>query len=129
LARRLQSFCRDVLHSFRLKWLYKRTRPERKIHAFLCRLPFRWSLLIDRCLYSAIRLLGSPSSDEIFVLDICKRRFFKKSYFENTKLYPFEEGRFWGIGDYDSYLSDFYGADYMTPKKWGHVADYSQVIV
>ena len=129
VTRKLQSICRDALHTFRLKWLYKRTAPERKLHAFLCRLPFRWSLWIDQCLYKTIQILGSSKSDDIFVLDICKRRFFKKSYFEDTKLYTFGDHQFWGIGDYDSYLSDFYGADYMTPKKWGHVEDYSQVIV
>lgn len=127
LTRKLQVLFRNVLQSFRLKYLYKRTRPERKLHAFLCRLPFSFNLCVDRMLYRTIKLLGSKKSSDYFSLDVCERMFFRKSFFDDTVLYPFEDGVFWGIREYDEYLCDFYGPDYMTPKKWGHVDDYSTV--
>ncbi len=127
ITRKLQIFFRNMLQSFRLKWHYKRTAPQRKLHVLLCFLPFRVSLWIDRLLYKAIALLGSKSSDQIFALDVGRNMFFKKSFFENTQLYRFEDGEFWGIRDYDEYLTLQYGPDYMTPVKWGHVEDYSTV--
>ena len=129
LGKKMQVFLRNALQSFRLKFQYKITAPERKLHVLLCYLPFPVSLAIDRFLYRSIRLLGNKTSEEYFALDVCKRMFFKKSYFDRTRLYQFEGGEFWGIEEYDEYLSDFYGPDYMTPKKWGHVEDYSEVIV
>ena len=41
--------------------------------------------------------------------------------------YVFEDTRFYGIKDYNYYLTQEYGADYMTPKQWSHLPDYSEV--
>lgn len=129
LTKKLQVFFLRCLQSFRLKYYHKKTNPNRKVFLMLCKLPFSVSLVIDRMLYDAIKLLGSKNSGQVFTLDIWEHLFFKKEFFEKTCLYPFEGGQFWGIGDYDSYLRQVYGNDYMTPRKWGHVADYSDVIV
>ena len=43
--------------------------------------------------------------------------------------YSFEDSEFFGFRDYDRYLSNKYGNDYMTPKKWSHISDYDHVTV
>ena len=128
-GKKIQMKLRDILRSFRMRYYYKYTDPKRKLHVFLCELPWKVNLCLDHMLIGLIRLLGSKQSNEYISFDVCPRVFFKKSFFDRTRLYPFEGGEFWGIEDYDEYLSDFYGPDYMTPQKWGHVEDYSEVIV
>ena len=128
LVLKLQLLLWKALQTFRRKWLYKRTAPNRRLHVLLCRLPFRWSLGIDRFLYNSIRLLGNKKSNQIIVLDVGKFQQYDKKFFENRALYKFEDGEFWGVRDYDEYLRMIYG-DYMTPNKWGHIEDYSAVVV
>jgi hypothetical protein len=53
---------------------------------------------------------------EIFPASLMKQ---KEYVFEDTTLYGFE--------DYDRYLTKVYGADYMTPRKWTHLEDYTVV--
>lgn len=43
--------------------------------------------------------------------------------------YAFEDTAFYGIKDYHTYLLAEYGADYMTPKKWAHLEDYTNVVI
>lgn len=126
-AKKLQLNLMRALQSYRCRWYHAKAHPNKKAHAFLTKLPKGLALSIDRGLLSAIKVLGAKKSGEIFALDVREPYFFPKRYFENMVRYPFEGGEFWGIRDYDSYLSSFYGSDYMTPKKWGHIADYSQV--
>ncbi len=126
-AKKLQVFFRNVLQSYRLRYYYKYTNPKRRVHVLLCGLPEKVSVALDHMLVAIIKSLGSKKSGEYIVFDVCPRIFFKKSFFDNTRRYRFEKGEFWGIDEYDEYLSDFYGPDYMTPKKWGHVPDYSEV--
>lgn len=51
-----------------------------------------------------------------------------KSWLEPQK-FPFEGYEFTCFKEYDKYLKKTYGEDYMTPKRWEHVEDYSDVIV
>lgn len=46
-----------------------------------------------------------------------------------SERYAFEDTAFIGFKDYDAYLTREYGSDYMTPKQWAHMADYTHVIV
>ena len=128
-SRKLQMKTMQALQSFRCRFYHAGTHPEKKIHVFLSKLPEKLCLFIDDALCGLIRALGSKRSGEIFALDVRDPYFFKKSYFEKTKRYRFEDGRFWGIEEYDDYLTGFYGPDYMAPKKWGHIEDYSQVVL
>lgn len=43
--------------------------------------------------------------------------------------YPFEDAVFHGFKEYDGYLTNLYGPDYMTPKRWAHLEDYSNVVI
>ncbi|MBE6924924.1 MAG: LicD family protein [Ruminococcaceae bacterium] len=45
------------------------------------------------------------------------------------KEYPFEDALFHGFKEYDGYFSNLYGPDYMTPKRWTHLQDYSDVVI
>lgn len=126
-AKKMQVFLMRALQSFRCRYYHFRDHPDRKIHALLVKLPNRLSLFIDRMLLNGIQALGSKKSGEYFAMDVCDPLFFKKSFFDNLVQYPFEGASFWGIEEYDEFLSGYYGDDYMTPKKWGHIEDYSRV--
>ena len=129
LSRKLQMKTMQALQSFRCRHYHAVTNPGKKLHVVLSKLPEKLCRVIDGALCGLIRALGSKRSGEIFALDVRDPYFFKKSYFDKTKRYQFEDSRFWGIEEYDDYLTGFYGPDYMTPKKWGHMEDYSQVVL
>lgn len=128
-AKKLQLQLMRLLQSYRCRWYHAKAHPERKVHVFLTKLPSSLALSIDHCLLSAIQALGSEKSEDAFVMEVSEPYFLPKRYYENVVRYPFEGGEFWGVQDYDSYLSSLYGSDYMTPKKWGHIDDYSKVIL
>lgn len=128
-GKKLQLTLMHVLQTYRCRYYHAKLHPERKFHVFLSKLPKGFSLWIDHALLFLIKALGTEKSGEIFALDVRDPFFFPRRYFDETVQYPFEGNMFWGIKDYDSYLSSFYGDDYMTPKKWGHIEDYSKVIV
>lgn len=50
-----------------------------------------------------------------------------KNYFNDKKLYKFEDYNYFGPKDYDGYLKYFYGNDYMIPKKYSHPSNYDDV--
>ena len=129
IAKKLQVFFLRALQSFRCRYYHYRDHPERKFHAFLAKLPDGICLAIDHVLLGAIEALGSKKSGEYFAMDVCDPLFFKKSFFDRLARYPFEGDSFWGIEEYDEFLSGYYGSDYMTPKRWGHIEDYSRVIL
>ena len=131
IARKMQVFLRNALQSFRLKYYHVRSG-RKGIHAVLCRLPNSINCMLDRLVMLMIKMLGSSKSNEYFALDTdtaISHWFQKKTFFDDTKLYRFEGSDFWGVSEYDEYLRMVFGDDYMTPKKWGHVEDYSSVIV
>lgn len=57
-----------------------------------------------------------------------KRRF-PVSWTKNTTKYKFEDCYMTAFSDFDAALTKKYGADYMTPVKYSHVSDYSEVIL
>ena len=129
IGKKLQLRVMKALQSFRCRFYHANCHPERKLYAFLARLPNGFNLFVDRVLFRVVRMLGNRRSGEIFALDVREPYFFKRSYMEDMAKYPFEGGEFWGIAAYDEYLRGFYGDDYMTPKKWGHIEDYSRVVL
>ena len=49
-------------------------------------------------------------------------------YFKNRKKYKFENDSFYGVEDYDGYLSACYTSNYMIPVRYNsHITDYSKV--
>lgn len=50
-----------------------------------------------------------------------------KRLFDEKEDYKYEDSFFKGPKDYDTYLKQFYGDNYMIPKKYSHIADYSKV--
>ena len=129
LTKKMQLQLMHILQTFRCRFYHARCHPERKLYRFLVAFPNGLNLFWDRMLNGMIKALGSKKSGEYFAMDVRDPYFFKKSFFDDLKKYPFENGEFWGIREYDEYLSGFYGADYMTPKRWGHIEDYSRVIL
>lgn len=66
-----------------------------------------------------------PNSNDIHIEKIL----YKKSIFKGEK-YQFESEYFTGIENYDEYLTQEYGEDYMTPKRFNqHILDYDRVIL
>lgn len=128
-AKKLQMTFLRALQSFRCRHYHAVNNPERKLFVLLSRMPVKMCLGIERFLLSLIRALGSSRSDEYLTMDVCEPFFQKKAFFDQLARYPFEDKEFWGVKDYDAFLSNYYGPDYMTPKKWSHMQDYSQVIV
>ena len=59
-----------------------------------------------------------------------ERLFISKEMMSQTKQYEFEQKSFISIEDYNKYLTQMYGADYMTPKKYGvHADKYENCII
>lgn len=111
---------------------------KRKIVRFLYNIKAKWMIFRHRRIFES---LASPSSDRVIVLGTE----YGEKYSENAKRialkqtlkkcdliaekYAFEDAEFYGLKDYDAYLRIQYGEDYMTPKKWSHIEDYSRVII
>lgn len=127
--RKIQFGIYNVLRTYRCRYLHIKNKDARWYHYLACKLPKIVAVQIDSFLVSLIELCGSKKSEFYFCMDVGKVYFYKKELFDNLVLYQFEDGKFWGIKDYDKYLQMIYGADYMIPKKWGHVGDYSKVIL
>ena len=130
ITKRLQAVLVKVLQSFRCRYYHLQENPQRKVYRFLCSLPVGFCLKIDRMIQRFIIFLGSKQSSEIICIQNEKEEdlFYDKRFIENRVKYPFSGTVIWGIEDYDEYLSHVYGDDYMTPKKWGHIPDYNEVI-
>lgn len=62
-------------------------------------------------------------------VEILKTNLITEEMLNDLKLYDYEDCKFKSYADYDKYLLDFYGKDYMIPKKKSHVDDYSKVII
>ncbi len=129
VTKKLQSLMRKVLQSYRCRFLHADLHPDRKIFIFLSKIPAGLSLRIDYLLQGFVELLGSEKSDEYYLFTVENDVFFKKAFFDERKLYRFRETSFWGPADANGYLSGIYGADYMTPKQWSHLEDYSEVVL
>ena len=128
-GRKLQMTAMRALQSFRCRYYHAVNHPERVFHVMLTHIPNRLCLFFDKFLRSVILLAGSKQSDEYFTMDVSKPFFQKKKFFDDQARYPFEDRSFRGAQDFDAFLSNKYGSDYMTPKRWGHIADYSEVTV
>ena len=94
----------------------------------------------EKILWGVVMLCGSKASDYYLAIENefydnkteedIKRAMFKKEIFGKNQRYVFEDGFFNGVSDYDAYLTQIYGKDYMTPRRYGeHLPDYSNVIV
>ena len=129
IGKKIQLKLMHALQSFRCRYYHAVDHQERKIFLLLSRFPRQLSLFIDNFLLGCIKLAGSKNSREYFVMDVREPYFFKKSFLDNRKRYCFEGGEFWGVKDSDEYLRLFYGDDYMTPDRWSHIEDYSNVIL
>ena len=91
----------------------------------------------DKKMWKQLLDLGNNNSDYFLSLgnaffegmekDIPKSCY-EKTLFDKTQKYEFEGDFFIGVLDYDSYLTQVYGRDYMVPKRFNqHVQDYSRV--
>lgn len=89
--------------------------------------------------HKALRL-GDKKSRLCFALDvsffgkcdeqmikITNRESYKTDMFKSMQKYSFEKYSFYGVEDYNQYLSAKFGENYMTPKRYTHFDDYSNV--
>jgi lipopolysaccharide cholinephosphotransferase len=129
VTRKLQLVMRKVLQSYRCRYLHAELHPDRKIYIFLSKIPAGPALWIDYLMQDIIRALGSRKSDDYYLYGVSDKIFFKKDFFDNRKLYPFRDASFWGPADANGYLIRNYGPNYMTPKQWSHLQDYSDVVL
>ena len=126
-AKKLQLFTMRILQSFRCRFYHARCHKKKILHAVLAKLPRSAALLFDDFLSRLICLLGNESSGEVFVWEVVDPYFWPQNVIDRRLRYCFEGVELWGMEDYNAYLSQSYGEDYMTPKKWGHFSDYSEV--
>lgn len=93
----------------------------------------------EKSLWEKVYQLGSECDENYFIVSNIfmegmeyniPRDILKKDLFRNRKQYCFEDSMFWGVEDFDAYLSQMYGLDYMIPKNYGaHTANFDNVIV
>ena len=85
-------------------------------------------------------LLGSKQSDYCINLGVSfyekrsidslpKGTLIPRAVFAKRKLYSFENNSFYGVEDYDQYLTSCYSKDYMIPKiTHKHIVDSGKVV-
>ncbi len=117
------------LITYRCRYYHLNKKDAGIFHKICCKLPRRVQVRLDSFIVGIISMLGSKKSDRYFCFDVGKNYFYKKTMFDELEKYDFEDTCFWGLKDYDAYLNMLYGPDYMTPKKWGHIDNYDNVIV
>ena len=130
IGKRIQNFFSCMFETYRHRYLYRNTDVSRKFHIFLTKLPNSIQILIDKLIINCIILFGNKKSSELFLLNPGRiGKLIPREFLENTDYYSFEDSEFLGPKDYNKFLIFAYGPDYMTPKKWGHLPDYSKVII
>ncbi len=129
MSKFLQRKSRALLQSYRCRYMHTDNIIKALIRWFLKKPNKKIQLWFDRLLVKNICNYGKKNTHEIFAIDVVDNTFFKASFFTEQDLYLFEGYQFAGVKDFDSYLTQIYGSDYMTPKKWDHKIDYSNVIL
>ena len=129
VMKKLQTVLLKILQSYRCRYYHAHLHPDKPVHRLLTKLPNKASLLLDKCLEGMVCALGRKYSSEYFLLTCGDQFFLPRTLLDEKTLYPFENAEFWGMKDGDTYLRHRYGDDYMTPKQWGHIDDYSEVIL
>lgn len=126
---RIQKFLRSILSTYRCRYRYCYKGNKRLIHYFFSKLSRKTQLSIDRFLEASIEYFGSSKANRYFAIDVSNHTIHLKKFFDNSALFEFEGRKFWGVKEFDEYLSSIYGSDYMTPREWNHIGDYSEVIL
>lgn len=126
--KKCQLFAMHVLQSYRCKY-YNARKKTKIVAALLAKLPYKIQLWMDHLLNWIVCAMGSTKSSQYLIYETGTHFFFDKTIIQERKAFDFEDCRFWGIKNYDAYLSDVYGADYMTPRRWSHLSDYSNVVI
>ncbi|MBR4750822.1 MAG: LicD family protein [Thermoguttaceae bacterium] len=127
LSRRLQHNMRRVLQTYRCRYRYVEKSSRRYLHYFFTRLSPCIQLKIDHLLENLIVLFGSKQSKDCFIMSVDNAMFMPKRFLDKLSTYEFEGKSFFGIKEYDDYLKMCYGENYMIPKQWNHLGDYSNV--
>ena len=96
-------------------------------------------ILYERFLWGVFESFGRINSHSVLPVgnlywkksdkDKAVKTILPKKMFSGYSLYQFEDEQYHGVRDYNSYLTHFFGKDYMIPKRYSHDVDYSKVIV
>ncbi len=127
-GRRIQYFLLGCINRIRARLYYKNNGGL--FRRILARLP-KWLMnALDKMTQRVMELLGSKRSGLYMEMARYSKRedaFFPLRFFDNRKRYPFEGGSYYGPEDFDEYLTNCYGKNYMTPVKYAHIKDYEKV--
>ncbi|MCQ2516597.1 MAG: LicD family protein [Saccharofermentans sp.] len=127
--RKMQDYSFLLLKTYRCRYLNSNTSKGKLVHRLLTKLPKRIQLLIDNLIVNTICMFGNKSTSEYYALDVGKICIYPKKFFDDLDDYAFETHMFMGPKDYEGFLKMVFGDDYMTPRKWGHLPDYSEVVI
>lgn len=125
--KKMQIKTRALLQTYRCRYRYATPGKRRFLHWFMTKMPAVIQLLFDRILMDVIEFFGSEKSSEIFAIDVSNHTIFNKKFFDKQGEYTFEDMSALGVIEYDEYLASIYGKEYMVPKQWNHIGDYSEV--
>lgn len=131
IIRRIQFFLLRILQTLRMKTV-NLIEEKASFHFWLISIiPDSIIAVIDSCVVNLIILLGNKTSKNYLVFDndTFDRVFIKKKWLDNLADYDFENAKVKGTKEYDEYLKKIYGKEYMIPKKYTHLSDYSNVIL
>lgn len=129
-GRKLQYRVSEIWQSFRSRYINVKNQHKEKLFRLLCVIPVPMQRAIDSILESLLFFLGNSKSGILFspVNNTFERSFIPQKTLE-TRRYQFEDTYLLGPVDYDTYLKQMYGVNYMTPIRYGHDVDYTKVIV
>ena len=131
-TKHLQYYLSVLLRTIRCRALNKSNNNENILQKMLNRLPQKFSLSLDKIVFSLMRKLGSKKSKEYYmtVNNVYNKSFYPKSVIDGQALIEFEGEQFYGLKSWNEYLIYEHGEDYMTPKRYdGHLQSFDDVVL
>lgn len=131
-GKKIQSKLMILLQTIRCRANNKANNQENAIQKALNKMPLSLAQKVDSFVYWMARAIGSKKSKDYYmtVNNVFEKLYYPKNVIDGQALYEFEDGQYYGLENWNGYLTHEYGSDYMTPRNYGsHIESFDDVLL